>query len=1618
MKIRIWGAQGSLPSPLKSREINAKIVQAIMGMPDLNTNDPEAVQRYVDDLPTWIQGTAKGNTSCVEVQAGSETIIIDAGTGIRELGLELLKGPCGLGQGRLHILFSHLHWDHINGFPFFLPAFIPGNHITFYGIHDLEMALTAQQRYLFFPVAFDAAQAERELNAMDRELRQRYGFVPSMQATYEFAELSADQSFAIGPVEITTSRNHHPGDSYGYRLEDQHSIFVYGGDSEYKELDASTFEERVAFFQDADAVLFDAQYGLRDSWENKADYGHGSAMLGVDFARQAGVKKLLLTHHEPTYSDQQLEEIRQTALAYQKQDSSLPTCEIIVASEGLELDLTPDDAIDVQISQEENAAILAPGRVVDNQSVVQIIKRMTEVAATDASIGSIIDLSQVERLTIASLKTLVTYSHRRHDGPAILAGPTRRVQEVINLAGYGDYFAIYPTVSAAIKAVQIREVLKLPGHTINDRYQIVETLGHSNVGMLLKVFDRVKQHQVALRLLSPTFGTETCERFLGQMRQLLHWAHDHATQVFDCDWTQDGNYIFVAEELVDCPTLQERLTDARNPLPTDKIVGLAAELMLVLEEAHERGIIHGNLKPQDIFISEVGVKVSGFNLGRLDEGRALQTAPLLHVAPAYLSPEQILGQPLDSRTDLYALGVILYRLFTGQLPFEGDDNQVMRAHLHDAPPAPKSLNPELSRSIEHLILKLLAKDPNERYVSAMQVREIFSGIGFGVRDETVQTSRQHLVGRRLQLETLRTRWLAAAAGHGQMVFLTGEPGIGKSTLARQAALRNNHSVVLQGHCVTDECRPAYQPFAEILGEYFATVPSVLADPAMRQSLANISALAPNLKQMVPDLPEPPHIEPQHAQLRLITSLAQLIKRATEDLPWFLILEDLQWIDEASVEVLRFLSSHLSDMNVLVVATYRDLEVGSDHPLQSVLREMDHTPACLHLPLDRLTKTDAVHLLVHLWAPEVPDALANSIYHHTGGNPLYIEEVARGLLDDGLVGMRAGRWQYPEVEQIQLPHSAYAAIEHRIHQLNVETRDILSQAAILGGTFRFHDLMTLCGLSEWALLDHLDVMLERQLIQELNGGESLRFKHAEIHHVTYDELGALRRRRLHDRAGETIEQRARPEPELRAHELANHFCEARDWKRALDYCVLAAQQAQEIYANEPALHWYERTLGILERFDSDQPFYQDLRLSIHLARGEVLFLIGRYDEALAEYGMSQTLLTEYPSSDGARQQADLYLLTALVQEKRGAFADGIEWIQRGLDLLGKDEATTELARLYYVGGWLYSRLHKMDEAIEWTQRALWITKEPSDHTGKFVQAIALNNMGTFCLGRSDFVGARKYFHTSLSIAEQIEDLGVQLYIYNSLGTIDIRLGKWLQAETSFARGHSIAQETGDVFEEARLHCNAGLLDLYRGDLDQAMYRFQQAMVVWRQVGALRDEAYTLIDMAQAQMYQGRWSSAREWLEQGQALLSEVGAGDSIPRVQRVWAELCLGTGDLVQASDHVNRSIDSAADLSDPLEEGISQRVLGQVYRAQGRLNLAENKLHRSLQLLSEIHATYQIAKTKLLLAVILTDKGILSQGRENLNQATAMFASLGAKSDLADALELAQRYAAGDSTAD
>jgi phosphoribosyl 1,2-cyclic phosphodiesterase len=316
MLVRFWGTRGSIPVALPSAAIRDKLVAALVKS-GRSLETPDKAREFVErELPFETSHTYGGNSACVELETGrGEYVLCDLGSGARVFGNHVLAvhGPAR-GQ-TFHVFMSHLHWDHIMGFPFFLPAYIPGNRIRIYGCHPiLEEAFRRQNAAPSFPVDFS-----------------RLG------AAIEFVRLEPERPYEIAGLRVRAKRQLHSGDSYGYRFEEGGKAVVYSTDSEHKREDPAETEAFVEFFKDADLVIFDAMYSLADAYSVKEDWGHSSNIVGVELCQLARAKHLCMFHHEPVYDDERIAAVLRETRRLEEITRSDQRLEISSAYDGLEI---------------------------------------------------------------------------------------------------------------------------------------------------------------------------------------------------------------------------------------------------------------------------------------------------------------------------------------------------------------------------------------------------------------------------------------------------------------------------------------------------------------------------------------------------------------------------------------------------------------------------------------------------------------------------------------------------------------------------------------------------------------------------------------------------------------------------------------------------------------------------------------------------------------------------------------------------------------------------------------------------------------------------------------------------------------------------------------------------------------------------------------------------------------------------------------------------------------------------------------------------------------------------------------------------------------------------------
>jgi phosphoribosyl 1,2-cyclic phosphodiesterase len=318
MLVRFWGTRGSLPVALTTPDIQKKLVAALVRAAGRRLDTPDQARAFLErELDFPVSHTFGGNSSCVELETGGgDYVLCDLGSGARAFGNHVLATRGASGH-RFHVFMSHVHWDHIMGFPFFMPAYLPGNHVTIYGCHDtLEEAFRRQNRAPSFPVDFSR-----------------------MDARIEFVRLEPERNYDIAGLRVRAKLQHHGGDSYGYRIEQRGKVVVYSTDSEHKQDNPEEVAAFVEFFRDADLVIFDAQYSLADAISVKEDWGHSSNVVGVEMCQLARARRLCLYHHEPIFDDERIARLLAETRRLEEITRTDHRVEVWAAYDGLELAL-------------------------------------------------------------------------------------------------------------------------------------------------------------------------------------------------------------------------------------------------------------------------------------------------------------------------------------------------------------------------------------------------------------------------------------------------------------------------------------------------------------------------------------------------------------------------------------------------------------------------------------------------------------------------------------------------------------------------------------------------------------------------------------------------------------------------------------------------------------------------------------------------------------------------------------------------------------------------------------------------------------------------------------------------------------------------------------------------------------------------------------------------------------------------------------------------------------------------------------------------------------------------------------------------------------------------------
>ncbi len=601
-----------------------------------------------------------------------------------------------------------------------------------------------------------------------------------------------------------------------------------------------------------------------------------------------------------------------------------------------------------------------------------------------------------------------------------------------------------------------------------------------------------------------------------------------------------------------------------------------------------------------------------------------------------------------------------------------------------------------------------------------------------------------LIGREREQAHLRALIDQVRRGQGQAILLSGEAGIGKSRLARDVRRQASEQgfLVLQGTCFSTDRSAPYAPLIDLFSSSEAQELLSLSTSDAYPLARELARLSPGLVDHASDEPSLRRIEPEREKRRLFVALIQFFTNLTSRQPVLLMVEDLHWSDEMSLEFLHALARSSARRRLLLVLTYRHDEIYSE--LRTFLANLDRERLAHEICLPPLTLREVEAMLQGIFDGKspMPTGTLDAIYELTEGNPFFLEEILKSLLLAGAIGSANETWDGFPPNALPIPRSIQAAVQLRLDRVSPAARHVAILAAVAGKRFDFTLLQQITGHEEQELLSLMKELITAQLVVE-ESEEQFAFRHPLTREAMYSQLLLRERKGVHRTIAETMEQLFVSSRDAHLTELAHHFYEAGVWETAFSYAQLAGEKALSLYAPRAAALHLTHALDAAHHLSIPPPG------TVYHARGQAYETLGDFERARSDY--ERALATAHTASDGVLQWRSLMALGFLWVARD--YSQAGAWFRRASELAESLGASTLRARsLNRFGNWL-ANTGQTEEALQAHQEALRIFEEQHDTQG---MAESFDLLGPTYGMRGDRVKAAEHIGQAVALFRTLGD----------------------------------------------------------------------------------------------------------------------------------------------------------------------------------------------------------------------------------------------------------------------
>ena len=893
--------------------------------------------------------------------------------------------------------------------------------------------------------------------------------------------------------------------------------------------------------------------------------------------------------------------------------------------------------------------------------------------------------------------------------------------------------------------------------------------------------------------------------------------------------------------------------------------------------------------------------------------------------------------------------------------------------------------------------------------------DVFVSELVGLREQPGQTGtlprhKSGFIGREEALQAINESGNHLAQGRGGLIWIQGEPGIGKSRLMQEfaASLEFVH-LLWAAKCSLRRSGHAFSLFLDLFTGIFSLQANdtpdqnrVQIDRVIQTWPKDAQVARPYLQMLLGLRPSDPaarrldNLEPEQFQQQTFVALRRLLKSLADERPLVVLLDDLQWIDPMSAELLTFLLPLVTTAPILFVCAQRPRWV--DSPIKRVAQALslipDHTA---RIDLERLSNADS-KLLLNQLLPQVklPARLHGVIQQRGEGNPYFIEEYVRILIEQGYVRQFQGRWTVDrgrDLADIPLPASLETLIRSRIDALPSDLKRTVQYASVIGASFEAGLLELITG--EPHIKEALARLESRLFVH--GGADSGRweFNHTLIEAVAYNTLLKARRQTIHLTLAQALEARWVGTEAKHAKELAYHYTEGGESRKALSYLVLAGEQAAAGFANEEAKTYFEQAVQQLHTAPESE---KSLQWRVVVGLGDVYRSLGKYAESTAI--LEEGLALIEASGWQADCPASLYRRLGQTAHKQGDLDAAREYFSQALGRLGEPtdpQSQIEIARVLNGLAWIHFMRGDLDQARTACESSIRYA-QGVDALSEL--AAAENLLGGIHFRESAWKPALHHTMRAMILREQMGYTWGVAASMSNLGILAHSAGQWSKAQSYFEQTFEMWEEMGDAEGLAIVHNNMGSLALDQGELELAEFHFRESLGTAPSTDLAVHITKAQVGLAQVLSLKGELGAAQESIDASLGQAQAIGAHDLLAEIYLAQAEIRLAGSAWEEARSAAQEAASLAADAGHRSFEAHAWRLISMVALEQGDLQAAHEALARGRQAIAGATDELETGRLAAQAGRICRREGAVTQADAELGVAQAIFTQLGAKLDL------------------